>query len=85
MRWMRHIPQVPQILLSASKLGGGTHTVRVRFHPFGARALQPLSQFIPPKPPLPSYLDRGKFMAFGPKANRSRRDSKPFCDCGSCQ
>jgi len=79
---MRHIPQVPQILLSASKLDGGTHTVRVRFDPFGAWALQPLSQFIPPKSPLPSHLNSGKFMAFRPKANRSRRDSKPFRDRG---
>jgi hypothetical protein len=42
MRWMRHFPQVPQILLSASKLDGGTDTVAVRFHSFGLRALQPV-------------------------------------------
>src|SRR5579863_6449699 len=68
MRSMRHFPQVPQILPGASGLDCAASAVGVRFHPFGALALQPLSQFIPPKPPLPSDLDGGKLMAFRPKA-----------------
>jgi hypothetical protein len=80
MRLMRQFPQLPQISLSRSMLSRKTSAAGEIFYLLGARALQPLPQFILPKSPLPADLYGWQFMALRPKAHRSRRYSQPFCD-----
>jgi len=53
---------------------------RVLFQPLSA--LQPLAEFILPKPSLPAYFYRRDFFAFRPETNSSCGYSQPFRDRG---
>lgn len=79
MRHLRHLRQLPQILLNYC---GGGSVMHVVFQSCArVRARQPLAQFNFAEAPLPSDFDGGDFPAFGPKADSARRDSQPFGYC----
>jgi hypothetical protein len=53
------------------------------FRRFGTA--EPLGYFVLAESPLPADFHRRKYPGFRPKADCSRGDSQPFCNCGGGQ
>lgn len=78
MRPLPQFPQLRQIRASRSNTHGADLRKNEMLHVGSLRAVQPLCQIAFSKPPLPSNFDCGNFPAFGPKANGTGRNTKPF-------
>ena len=83
MRLLRHLRQLPLMALGRKNRDGAAVRVTIYFR--GVRAPQPFENFTFAKSPLPAELDRGNFLALGPKANRARRNTQPFGDRSGCE